>query len=95
MIRSSLVCYTLGMKVFNVYDAKTHFSKLLNMAEKGEEVVVAKNGKPMFDLKLRKPKKNKIKFGAWTGMIDIPDEKLVGVDSEIQELVYGKDWDKK
>lgn len=83
------------MKVFNVYDAKTNFSKLLDLAEKGEEVVVAKNGKPMFDLKLRQPKKHKIKFGFWTGKVDIKDEDLVGIDPDIQAMVYGKNWDKK
>ena len=82
------------MKTFNVYDAKTNFSKLLALVDGGEEVVVAKNGKPMYDLKLHQPSKNKIKFGFWTGQIDIKDEDLVGVEPKIQELVYGKDWDK-
>lgn len=82
------------MKTFNVYDAKTNFSKVLALVDEGEEVVVAKNGKPLYDIKLRQPKKNKIKFGFWDGMVDIKDEDLVGTDPEIQELVYGKDWDK-
>ena len=83
------------MKKFNIYEAKTNFSKVLALAEKGEEVVIAKNGKPMFDIKLHQPKKNKIKFGFWTGKIDIKDEDLVGLDPDIQEMTYGKDWDKK
>jgi prevent-host-death family protein len=84
-----------AMKTFNVYDAKTNFSKLLAMVENGEKVVIAKNGKPSFDITPHKPEKIKRKMGFWTGLIDIPDEKLVGLDPEIQELVYGKDWDKK
>ena len=82
------------MKTFNVYEAKTNFSKLLALVDGGEEVVVAKNGKPMYDLKPHQPPKNKIKFGFWTGQIDIKDEDLVGIDKDIQEMVYGKDWDK-
>lgn len=84
------------MKTFNVYEAKTNFSKLLALVDKGEEVVVAKNGKPSYDIKLRKPKKNKIKFGVWAARkdIDIPDEALEGIDTDIQEMFYGKDWDK-
>lgn len=35
------------MTVFNVHDAKTHFSKLLERAMNGEEVVIAKAGKPV------------------------------------------------
>ena len=30
----------------NVHEAKTHFSKLLERAHKGEEVIIAKAGKP-------------------------------------------------
>lgn len=32
--------------VFNVHEAKTHFSKLIDRAHAGEEIVVAKGGVP-------------------------------------------------
>lgn len=32
--------------LINVHDAKTHFSKLLDRAHAGEEIVLAKAGKP-------------------------------------------------
>jgi prevent-host-death family protein len=35
------------MTIYNVHDAKTHFSKLLEMVVNGEEVVIAKAGKPV------------------------------------------------
>lgn len=35
------------MPQFNVHDAKTRFSQLLEMVERGEEVVVARNGRPV------------------------------------------------
>jgi len=35
------------MTIFNVHEAKTHFSKLLERVMKGEEVVIAKAGKPV------------------------------------------------
>ncbi len=35
------------MAVFNIHEAKTHFSKLLERVLKGEEVVIAKAGKPV------------------------------------------------
>jgi len=34
------------MKPVNVHEAKTHLSRLLERAHAGEEVVIAKNGKP-------------------------------------------------
>lgn len=35
------------MIVYNIHDAKTHFSKLLERVLCGEEVVIAKAGKPL------------------------------------------------
>jgi prevent-host-death family protein len=35
------------MTMFNIHDAKTHFSKLLERVLKGEDIVIAKAGKPV------------------------------------------------
>jgi prevent-host-death family protein len=35
------------MAVFNIHEAKTHFSKLLERVLSGEEVIIAKAGKPV------------------------------------------------
>lgn len=35
------------MTIFNVHEAKTHFSKLLERVLNGEEVIIAKSGKPV------------------------------------------------
>lgn len=83
------------MKTFNVYEAKTNFSKLLDMVAAGEEVVIARNGKPVADITVHKPKKNKIKFGTLAGKITYREEDFVGIDPDIQEMFYGKDWDKE
>lgn len=37
-------------KTFNVHDAKTHFSKLIDRAHAGETIVLAKDGKPWAQL---------------------------------------------
>ena len=34
------------MKLVNVHEAKTHFSKLLARAHAGEEIIIAKAGRP-------------------------------------------------
>lgn len=82
------------MKIVNIYEAKTNLSKLLELVQNGEEVVIAKAGKPIVDLKLHVPKKNKIKFGTANGKLKYKDKDFVGIDPEIQEMFYGKDWDK-
>jgi prevent-host-death family protein len=33
-------------RIVNVHEAKTHFSKLLEYAHQGQEIIVAKAGKP-------------------------------------------------
>ena len=33
-------------ETFNIHDAKTHFSKLVAKVEAGEEVVIARGGRP-------------------------------------------------
>jgi len=38
------------MEVFNVHEAKTHLSKLLDRVAQGEEVIIAKSGKPVAKL---------------------------------------------
>ena len=34
------------MNTVNIYDAKTHLSELVQRAAAGEEIVIARNGKP-------------------------------------------------
>lgn len=38
------------MGVYNVHDAKTHFSRLLDRVEQGEEIIIAKSGRPVAKL---------------------------------------------
>lgn len=36
-----------GMRSVNVHEAKTHFSRILARVQAGEEVIIAKAGKPI------------------------------------------------
>lgn len=50
-------------KVINVHEAKTHLSSLLDRVRAGEEIILAKNGKPYARLvSLQKPKKRRLGF---------------------------------
>ncbi|MFN8618920.1 MAG: type II toxin-antitoxin system prevent-host-death family antitoxin [Dehalococcoidia bacterium] len=44
----------------NVHEAKTHLSRLLEAVERGEEVVIARAGKPVARLSAYVPPKRKI-----------------------------------
>ena len=60
------------MPVVNVRHAKTHLSRLLAQAEAGEEVVIARNGRPAARLVAYRPR-GKRQFGALKGSITIDD----------------------
>ncbi len=38
------------MRVFNVHDAKTNLSRLLERVAQGEEIIIAKSGRPVAKL---------------------------------------------
>ena len=60
------------MTTVNVHEAKTNLSRLLVRVEAGEEVVIARNGKPVARLVSCKPR-GKPQFGAMKGQIEIDD----------------------
>ena len=60
------------MPTVNVHQAKTQLSRLLALAEDGEEVVIARRGEPVARLVACKPK-GKQRFGAMKGQIVVDD----------------------
>jgi prevent-host-death family protein len=57
----------------NIFEAKTNLSKLIQMAENGEDVVIARAGKPVARLTQLKPDKRPIVFGLLKGKIHVSD----------------------
>ncbi|HXH21480.1 MAG TPA: type II toxin-antitoxin system Phd/YefM family antitoxin [Dehalococcoidia bacterium] len=58
----------------NVHEAKTHLSKLLERVEQGEEIVIARAGKPVAKLVPHAEQKQPRKPGGWEGRVWIaPD----------------------
>ena len=47
----------------NIYDAKTNLSKLVDRAAAGEEIIIAKAGKPKAKLVPYQPSRKKRRFG--------------------------------
>jgi prevent-host-death family protein len=60
------------MLTVNVHEAKTHLSRLLVQVEAGEEVIIARNGKPVAQLVRCKPKGER-KPGSMAGLFEVPD----------------------
>lgn len=60
------------MKTVNIHDAKTNLSRLLKRVEVGEEIVIARNGKPVAVLvPLKRPV---LQPGALKGKIRMHDD---------------------
>jgi prevent-host-death family protein len=62
------------MKMVNLHAAKTHLSRLVDEAANGEEIVIAKAGKPMVRLVPVASKRRRTGFGADKGKIWISDD---------------------
>lgn len=62
------------MTVVNMHEAKTHLSRLVERVSAGEEVVIARAGKPAARLVRYEETQRPRRFGAYAGQIRIaPD----------------------
>lgn len=78
----------------NVYEAKSHFSELLSRAEAGEEIIIARHGKPIVQLVPVHEKRPDRKAGLARGEIWIADD-FDEFTAEDAELWYGSDIEPK
>lgn len=63
-----------NLDTVNVHEAKTHLSRLLERVERGEEVVIARAGKPVARLVAVEPKKTRGIWGKYKGQIWVSDD---------------------
>jgi prevent-host-death family protein len=64
------------MLTINIHEAKTHLSRLIDQAVRGEPFVIAKAGKPLVKvMSLASPEPSQIKrLGFMAGQINVPDD---------------------
>ena len=60
------------MVTVNVHEAKTHLSRLLMQVAAGEDVVIARSGKPVARL-VQFQERGKRQFGSMKGRIELDD----------------------
>lgn len=80
----------LIMQVVNIHEAKTNLSKLIEKTSKGEEVIIAKAGKPVAKLSSYKKPLKPRKPGLWKGKVWVADN-FDDEDEEINKLFYEGD----
>jgi prevent-host-death family protein len=62
------------MSTINIHEAKTHLSRLVDRAAAGEEIIIAKAGKPLAKLVSLTEVKPPVRFGTLAGILRIPDD---------------------
>lgn len=79
------------MRTYNIHEAKTHLSRLIERAVKGESFVIAKAGKPLVKVvALDAPESSEVKrVGFLAGQIKVPDDFDTMGSDEIEELFEG------
>jgi prevent-host-death family protein len=79
------------MLTVNIHEAKTHLSRLVERAAKGEPFVIAKAGKPLVKVTaLDAPAAGQVRrLGFMAGEITVPDDFDRMGRAEIEELFRG------
>jgi len=79
------------MRTVNIHEAKTHLSRLVEQAAKGEPFVIAKAGKPLVKVvPLDEPPKKPVqRIGFMKGQYSIPDDFDTMFQDEIIRMFEG------
>ena len=79
------------MLTVNIHEAKTHLSRLVDRAVKGEPFVIARAGKPLVKVTaLDAPLGGQVRrLGFMTGQVAVPEDFDRMGDAEIEELFCG------
>ena len=77
------------MKTFNMHDAKTHLSRLVEAAAKGEPFIIAKAGKPLVKVVPVDAPTAPRRLGFMRGAVTVSDDFDTMGQEEIEKLFYG------
>ncbi len=79
------------MRTVNIHEAKTHLSRLVDRAAKGEPFIIAKAGKPLVKVvPLDAPPAGEKKRLGFMPEIQVPDGFDRMFEKEIEEMFYGE-----
>jgi prevent-host-death family protein len=80
------------MRTVNMHEAKTHLSRLVDRAAKGEPFIIAKAGKPLVKVvPLDAPAAGKTKRLGFMPGLKVPDDFDTMFAEEIEKEFYGDD----
>jgi prevent-host-death family protein len=79
------------MSVINIHAAKTQLSKLVDQAAAGEEIVIARAGRPVARLVALAPERPRRVLGQMDGLLTITDDFNDPLPDDLLDLFEGKD----
>ena len=77
------------MKSVNIHEAKTHLSRLVERVEAGEEIIIAKAGRPAARLVPIEGARKPVKVGGLKSRTQVPDDFNTMFEKEIEALFAG------
>jgi prevent-host-death family protein len=79
------------MRTVNMHEAKTHLSRLVDLAANGEPFIIARAGKPLVKVVAIEaaPKPARPRIGMLVGKGKIPDDIKAFAREEIEEMFHG------
>jgi prevent-host-death family protein len=77
------------MRIVNIHEAKTHLSRLVEAAAKGEPFIIAKAGKPLVKVVPVDAPTAPKRFDFMKGQFTVPDDFDTMDQKEIEHLFYG------
>jgi antitoxin (DNA-binding transcriptional repressor) of toxin-antitoxin stability system len=74
----------------NIYEAKTHLSRLVDQAAAGEEIIIARGGKPVARLSQLVEPARKLRFGVLKGQVKIAADFDAPLPDEVIAVFEGR-----
>lgn len=78
------------MRTVNMHEAKTHLSRLVDQAAKGEPFIIAKAGKPLVKVVPIDTPDAPRRFGFLAGQFSVPDDFDRMFEDEIRKMFEGE-----
>lgn len=77
------------MKSVNIHEAKTHLSRLVERVQAGEEIIIAKAGRPAARLVPIEGASRPVKIGGLKSAAPVPDDFNTMFEAEIEAAFSG------
>ncbi len=81
----------MAEKIYNLYEAKTSLSRLVDRVAEGEEIIIAKAGVPLARLVPFGRRERRREPGGWQGRVHIAEDFDDPLPPELQEAFDGSE----